>query len=202
MKDQVLDGQLAGGLMVSEGEVATTLDLSRTPVREAFLRLEVEGWLRLYPKRGALVVPVAPNEIDEVLDARALVEGNAAAVVAARPDELADLLPRLDEAIEHQEACRVAGDLPGYSAADADFHQTIADAGANSLLTEFYRGLRERQQRMTADSLRGRAHAAEAVVTEHRTLRALLADGDVEGFRAALVMHLDNTHRHRTGSTR
>ena len=100
VKDRVLTGELEGGQMVSEGEVAAALEVSRTPVREAFLRLEVEGWLRLFPKRGALVVPVAPHEIDEVLDARALVEGHAAADVVHRPDDLARLLTALDEAID------------------------------------------------------------------------------------------------------
>jgi DNA-binding GntR family transcriptional regulator len=57
-KARVLDSTFAGGELLTEGEVAEALRMSRTPVREAFLRLEGEGLLRLYPKRGALVVPV------------------------------------------------------------------------------------------------------------------------------------------------
>ena len=48
--------------------------MSRTPVREAFLRLEAEGLLRLYPKRGALVVPVSPEEVRNVMEARLVLE--------------------------------------------------------------------------------------------------------------------------------
>ena len=55
VKERILDGDLAGGTMVSEGTIADELGMSRTPVREAFLRLQVEGWMRLYPKRGALI---------------------------------------------------------------------------------------------------------------------------------------------------
>lgn len=194
VKDRVLTGELEGGRMVSEGEVAAALEVSRTPVREAFLRLEVEGWLRLFPKRGALVVPVAPHEIDEVLDARALVEGHAAADVVHRPDDLARLLTALDEAIALQQEAHDRGDLPGYTEADAEFHQLVADAGRNSLLAGFYRTLRERQRRMTAESVRGRSAAAGTVLDEHRRLRDLLAAGDVDGFTAALLDHLDNTH--------
>lgn len=195
VKDRVLSGALAGGRMVSEGEVSAELGVSRTPVREAFLRLEVEGWLRLFPKRGALVVPVAPHEIDEVLDARGLLESHAAADVVTRPDELDALLRALDAAIERQTLAHQAEDLPGFARADAGFHQHIADAGQNSLLAGFYASLRERQQRMTADSLRGRRAAATTVIDEHRALRELLAARDVEGFRRALTDHLDNTHR-------
>lgn len=194
VKDRVLTGELGGGQMVSEGEVATALEVSRTPVREAFLRLEVEGWLRLFPRRGALVVPIAPHEIEEVLDARALVEGHAAADVVGRPDDLARLLTDLDDAIDRQQRAHDAHDLPGYTEADAEFHQLVADAGRNSLLAGFYRTLRERQRRMTAESVRGRSAAAGTVLDEHRRLRELLAAGDVDGFAAALHDHLDNTH--------
>lgn len=203
VKDRVLTGGLEGGRMVSEGEVSSTLGVSRTPVREAFLRLEVEGWLRLFPKRGALVLPVAPHEIDEVLDARALLESHAAADVVTRPDDLAALVDALDAVIEAQRTSHEAGDLPGYTEADAEFHRLVAESGRNSLLAGFYRTLRERQQRMTADSLRGRTAAAATVLDEHRALRDLLAAGDVAGFDRALVEHLDHTHRpHSHGGTR
>jgi DNA-binding GntR family transcriptional regulator len=200
VKERVLTGELEGGRMVSEGEIASVLTVSRTPVREAFLRLEVEGWLRLFPKRGALVVPVAPREIDEVLDARAVVETHAVADVVGRPHDLEALVGELDDVIAVQRKTHDDGDLPAFVAADAEFHRLIADAGRNSLFAAFYRGLRERQQRMTAESVRGRSTAAEAVLAEHRVLRDLIAAGDVEGFRAALVTHLDNTHR--TGRSR
>lgn len=195
VKERVLTGDLEGGRMVSEGEIATTLTVSRTPVREAFLRLEVEGWLRLFPKRGALVVPVAPREIDEVLDARALLETHAVADVVGRPQDLAALVGELDDTIAVQQKTHDDADLPAFVAADAEFHGLIADAGRNSLLTGFYRGLRERQQRMTAESVRGRTAAAESVLVEHRALRDLIAAADVDGFRAALIDHLDHTHR-------
>ncbi|MDL5159216.1 GntR family transcriptional regulator [Actinomycetospora termitidis] len=195
VKDRVLTGELEGGRMVNEGEVAAALTVSRTPVREAFLRLEVEGWLRLFPKRGALVVPVAPREIDEVLDARAVLESHAVAAVVDRPDELAALVTALDDAIVVQQGAHDDGDLPGFAAADAEFHRLVADAGRNSLLIGFYRTLRERQQRMTAESIRGRHATAENVLAEHRALRDLVAARDVDGFRTALVEHLDHTHR-------
>ncbi|NMO92900.1 GntR family transcriptional regulator [Actinomycetospora sp. TBRC 11914] len=195
VKDRVLTGELEGGRMVSEGEVSGALGVSRTPVREAFLRLEVEGWLRLFPKRGALVVPVAPHEIDEVLDARALLEGHAAADVVTRPADLAALVDALDAVIGAQRASHDAGDLRGYTEADVEFHRLVADAGRNSLLAGFHRTLRERQQRMTAESVRGRTAAARTVLDEHRALRDLLAAGDAAGFGRALVTHLDNTHR-------
>ena len=83
VKPQVLTGAFPGGELISEGEVAAALGMSRTPVREAFLRLEAEGLLRLYPQRGALVVPVSSEEAHAVIEARLLLEQFAAGKVIA-----------------------------------------------------------------------------------------------------------------------
>ena len=83
VKAQVLTGAFSWGELISEGEVASARGMSRTPVREAFLRLEAEGLLRLYPKRGALV-PVSPEEVRVVTEARLLLEQFAAGKVIRR----------------------------------------------------------------------------------------------------------------------
>src|ERR687894_1362836 len=88
-KQRVLDATYAGGDLLTEGEVADALGISRTPVREAFLRLEGEGLLRLYPKRGALVVPVSAGEVRAVMETRALVERFAFAKAIAGGADLA-----------------------------------------------------------------------------------------------------------------
>ena len=139
VKARILTGELDGH-MLSEGVFATELGVSRTPVREAFLRLQVEGLMRLYPKRGALVVPVGPHESREVLAARRVVE--CASVKEAigdpdLPDTLADLL----------EQQRKAAGTPRFGELDAAFHTALVEAAGNSLLSGFYQGLRDRQIR-------------------------------------------------------
>ena len=81
VKELILTNGIAGGELISEGEIAQRCSVSRTPVREAFLRLEAEGWMRLYPKRGALVVPVGQSEARDVVDARLLLEGHALSLI-------------------------------------------------------------------------------------------------------------------------
>src|SRR4051812_23921876 len=78
VKERLLDGTFPGGALLSENELSQQLGLSRTPVRQAFVQLEAEGLLELYPKRGALVVPVAASEIEDVFEARLLVEEHCA----------------------------------------------------------------------------------------------------------------------------
>src|SRR5262245_5406294 len=84
VKRAILEQIHAGGALLTEVEIATAVGVSRTPVREALLRLQSEGLVTLYPKRGALVLPISAAEIEDVIEARQLVEVHAAARAWAR----------------------------------------------------------------------------------------------------------------------
>ena len=195
VKERILSGELEGGELISEGEIADSLAMSRTPVREAFLRLQTEGWMKLYPKRGAAITPIRPREADEVIEARALVEAHAVAAVADDPARADDLAAALLVIIERQQRAADADDLGGFSVADADFHGTIAAAGGNDLLINFYRGLRDRQRRMTRDSLQRSPDAHSRILDQHRRLVELIKDRDAAGFGTEISQHLDDIHR-------
>lgn len=181
--------------MVSEGSIADRLGMSRTPIREAFLRLQAEGWMRLYPKRGALVVEVHPRELEDILEARVVVESAAVRRFERSEIHLAQLRRDLLEQIALQRSTHAAGDLGAFTAADAAFHWLIVKAGGNALLADFYATLRERQQRMTARSLWRRDDIAATVIAEHERLTDLIAVGDADAFTAALDTHVRGTHR-------
>ena len=179
--------------MISEGEIAGQLALSRTPVREAFLRLEAEGWLRLYPKRGAVVVPIAAGEAEAVIDARLLLEIHAVESLATGEDR-SRLRAVLESSIAQQSAALDDGDLDRYSEHDTAFHCAIVAAGGNALLTGFSVALRERQHRMVARSLWRDVERARGFVSGHRDLAGLIGAGDTRGFGDALRRHLSDAH--------
>src|SRR5919107_270578 len=166
-KQRVLDATYAGGDLLTEGEVADALGISRTPVREAFLRLEGEGLLRLYPKRGALVVPVSVGEVEAVMETRMLVERFALdkVLTAGAAPLLAD---ELTGWIAQQEEYAAAGDTDGFVAVDREFHTTFVTAAANPIVTGLYDSLRDRQQRMIITSLLRDAKRIESILVEHR----------------------------------
>jgi len=200
VKDALLAGRLPAGEMLSEGDVATELGMSRTPVREAFLRLSTEGWLRLFPKRGALVVPVAPGEAEAVVDARLLLESHAVDVVvraAANRDALVAVLRSL---VARQREAVAAGDLEAYAEHDAAFHQAVVAAGGNDLLTGFSVTLRERQRRMVALSVGAAGERAPGFVEGHEALVAAIEAGDAAAFRDRLRAHLHGAHLHGAGA--
>ncbi len=99
IKEAVLDRRYEGGTLLTEGDLADAVGVSRTPVREALLRLEVEGLIKLYPKKGALVLAVSAQEIKDVVETRLLVEEFAARrAVPATPQ----LVARLEQLLEEQ----------------------------------------------------------------------------------------------------
>ena len=203
VKELILSGALPGGELISEGEIASRMGSSRTPVREAFLRLEAEGWMRLYPKRGALVVPIADGEAEHVVDARLLVEVHAVEAVASNPRVRDALVAALRENLVRQrELVATGGDAPQFSALDADFHRTLVRAGGNPLLETFYDGLRERQRRMTASSLARDPEQITKIVEDHSRLTDLIAAGDAAGFAAAVRRHMREVHALGEGSRR
>jgi DNA-binding GntR family transcriptional regulator len=189
-KQRVLDASYAGGELLTEGEVADALGMSRTPVREAFLRLEGEGLLRLYPKRGALVVPVSAAEVEAVMETRALVERFAVGKALAREADVSDAMR---DAIARQEACAEAGDLDGFVAADREFHTVLVAAAGNDIVLSLYDSLRDRQQRMGVEALRREPRRIDEILDQHRGLVAAIDAGDVDATLDLLDVHLRGT---------
>ncbi|MEV0030552.1 GntR family transcriptional regulator [Nocardia sp. NPDC050793] len=193
VKERILTGALPGGELISEGEIAAALGTSRTPVREAFLRLETEGWMRLYPKRGALVVPIPPDEAEHVAHARYVVETAAVrALVAADPDAVAT---PLRASLDRQRTLAATEDLDAFAIEDTDFHRTYVVAAGNPLLSGFYDSLRERQRRMNSVALRRGPLDIDRIIDQHAGLAELITGGDVVGFAAALIEHLAGVHQ-------
>jgi DNA-binding GntR family transcriptional regulator len=186
-KQRVLDLRFPGGSMLSEGEVANALELSRTPVREAFVQLESEGLLRLYPKRGALVVPVSWAEVLGVVEGRSLIEQFAVEKVIERSIDIAD---ELAAAITAQEELAARRDAEGFVEADREFHRIIIVAMGNPVLVGFYDSLRDRQRRMIALSLSRDPNRTRDVIAQHRELANALAARDAAAAHDVLERHL------------
>src|SRR3954469_7809986 len=186
-KQRVLDSRFPGGSMLSEGEVASALELSRTPVREAFVQLESEGLLRLYPKRGALVVPVSSAEVLGVIEGRSLIEQFAVERVIERSVDIAD---ELAASIAAQEELAARRDAEGFVDADREFHRIIIVATSNPVLLGFYDTLRDRQRRMIALSLSRDPDRTRDVISQHRELALAIAARDAAAAHDVLERHL------------
>jgi DNA-binding GntR family transcriptional regulator len=194
VKKRVLHGGYAGGALISEGEVAEALRMSRTPVREAFLRLETEGLLRLYPQRGALVVPVSPDEVRAVLEARLVLEQfSAEKVIENGPDAAEVIAHRLRNHMTTQRDKGEQGRFDEFLEEDRLFHTELVQAAGNELFTGLYVSLRDRQVRMIAESTMRDPDRRGAILAEHAEIAAAISAGDLDRARAAVRGHIAGT---------
>ncbi|MBM0228848.1 MULTISPECIES: GntR family transcriptional regulator [Micromonospora] len=188
LKRAILEQVYPGGSLISEGEIAEAAGVSRTPVREALLRLEAEGLVALYPKRGALIRPVSAREIADVIEARRLVELHAAERVWPRRAELKGDLARW---LTEMRQAHAAGDVTALMAADRAFHATVVEAAGNEILAELYHRLRDRQLRMGEASFRLSPGWADVVLAEHAGQLAALDGDDLRAWLDAVGAHVD-----------
>jgi DNA-binding GntR family transcriptional regulator len=185
IKETILDRTYPGGTLLTEGELADRVGVSRTPVREALLRLEGDGLVRLYPKKGALVLPVSAAEIADVLETRELVEAHTAMKVA----DAEGLLPELGDRLAEMRAARTAVDTVAFMAADRAFHRAVVAAAGNAVLTGLYDSLRDRQLRMGVEYMRSGAERMDRAIAEHEAIAGALASGDRERIRRSVHRH-------------
>jgi DNA-binding GntR family transcriptional regulator len=187
LKRAILERIHTEGALLSEAEIAATVGVSRTPVREALLRLESEGLVALYPKRGVLVRPVSAEEIEDVIDARRLVEVHAAQRAWARREQL---VAELDPLLAAMRAARDDADVPGLMAADRAFHEAVVAGGGNAILAELYQRLRDRQMRIGITAMRLEPERMDHAVADHAELVDALRGGDPARWAELVERHI------------
>jgi DNA-binding GntR family transcriptional regulator len=187
LRDAIIRGELAPSERVTEEVVASRANVSRTPVREALHRLEIDGLIRTSP-RGTTVVEFTAEELAQACVVRDHLEGLAARLAASQRTDL-DLV-MLDELTTEFEAA-IGGDVARIIDLNHDFHDVVWDAARNSFLKrqlELVRSLIERRDSTTL----GTEDRQRAALAEHRAIVAALRVSDVD---AAEVAALEHFHR-------
>jgi DNA-binding GntR family transcriptional regulator len=173
---------------LTEAEVSEATGTSRTPVREALLRLEAEGFLKIMPKKGAFVPPISDAEVAAVMQARELVEDWSVRRSVPSSESLVTELERL---IHEQEG--LLDDPVGFIDCDRAFHRAIVRTAGNPVLVGFYETLRERQVRMGLRAIAGAEDRVRVVLAEHAAIVAGIRSGDPIQAAAAVTAHLSGT---------
>jgi DNA-binding GntR family transcriptional regulator len=183
----ILNAVYPAGEVVTLASLAAEIGLGRSAVREALLRLEAEGLVRMVPGRGAVVASFSPQEVEDVLEARILVENYTAAKSFENREKF---LPDLVCVHEEMKRRRREQDTAGFTAADRRFHEIIVDGAQNVVLSEMYRSLRERQTLFTSAMVRGRSDRMEAAIAEHERSLERLERDDEDAFIEVVNSHL------------
>lgn len=188
LRAAILSGELAPGTSLREIEIATRVGVSRTPVREALRRLQLEG-LATKLRNGSLAVSeITVQIIKEAFAMRELLEGYAASEAArvATPDDVTNIQAIIDEA---QQAV-TEGASEQLPLLNDRFHGYIEDLARNSLLKKATHLLREQTVVYHAFAL-GKPAQQQAFVDDHKAILAALAARDPEQARAVAVHHLE-----------
>ena len=189
VKQGVLDRRYEGGTLLTEGELADAVGVSRTPVREALLKLEVEGLIKLYPKKGALVLAVSAQEIADVVETRLLVEEFAArkAVPAS-----AALIARLGRAARTAEAAG-RGRRPGRRRRHRPVPSTPRSCATAATRSSpgSTTSSRDRQLRMGVAVMDAHPDRIAKNVTEHGEMLEALRAGDADAAAELVRRHVE-----------
>ncbi len=132
----IIDGRLGFGEQVSEIGLANTFGISKTPVREALLRLKLEGLVDIHPQRGSFVFSLSGQQVHELMQFRELIE--SAALGEAIREDRAMLSRLLEDNLAAMARCEAEGRMDLIPGLDSDFHDSILKACSNPYLRAAY----------------------------------------------------------------
>ena len=190
MRAKILDNEWAPGHRALEQELALELGVSRTPVREALIRLAQEGLVEVVPRHGMRVLPVSAADMNEIYQLLGSLEATAAEMVAQRKPAARDIAP-LETASRAMDAALKAGDLDAWAQADERFHRYLVELCGNRLLAATVYNFWDRAHRARMFTLRLRPKPVKST-REHIAMLDRIRAGDAAG-----VVDVNRAHRER-----
>lgn len=192
IREAILDGRLKPGERVMEIQLAEKLGVSRTPVREAIRKLELEGLLIMEPRKGAYVADVSLKDVVDVLEVRSSLEGLAASLAATRASE--EEIQLLREKSTQFKECIEKSDVQGMINKDTEFHEIILQAAKNKKLTSIIESLREQVQRFRITYFT-EYNMTTYLVKEHENVLDAIESRDSEKANEYAQKHIENIEK-------
>lgn len=199
IKQDILQGKIAAGTPLSDGQLARRMRISRTPVREALHLLQQEGLVEIIPGRGTFVKEISLEEVLEILQIRVVLEPLAVKLATNRINE--EILIEMEKECDRFEATLAEGKTPeDIETFGAKLHDTILNACGNKTLTHLLNTLRERIQRakifashyIHVNPTGDYTETFYKGLQEHRAILKALRVRDGEQAASLMEAHLDN----------
>ncbi|MBM3549149.1 MAG: GntR family transcriptional regulator [Alphaproteobacteria bacterium] len=204
LRERILSLSLAPGADLEESALVEALGLSRTPVREAIIRLASEGLVTLTPNRGARVASISLDEVRGFFEALDLCQRAVTRLAAARRRE--GDLARIREVGKVFESAARKRDADAMAKTNFDFHMAVADAGGNPWLARFFGELLNQGMRLSRLALvydppmgRSRGQHGQDIVEEHREMMEAVIAGDAAAAEDIASRHTDLFRRRVMG---
>ena len=192
LRQAILTGELKPGERLMEIHLANRLGVSRTPIREAIRKLELEGLVIMIPRRGAEVAQITEKSMNDVLEVRRSLDALCAELACDRisPEELEEL--RL--ASQKFEEMVKTKDLKKIVQADVALHNIIVQATRNQRLVQLINNLSEQMYRYRFEYLKDYSQH-EKLVEEHKIIYESIVAKDKESAGKAAKVHIDNQEK-------
>lgn len=189
LRQAILKGELKPGERLMEIQLAQRLGVSRTPIREAIRKLELEGLVVMIPRKGAEVAKITEKSMQDVLEVRRALEGLAIQLACGRitKEEIGDLEVKGKKFVEAVQT----GDLVLMAEADEAFHTVIYHATQNDRLIYILNNLREQMYRYRVEYIKD-TNIHPIILKEHEEIIKTVKKHDEEGAFRAMRTHIDN----------
>lgn len=192
LRQAILTGELKPGERLMEIHLANRLGVSRTPIREAIRKLELEGLVTMIPRRGAEVAQITEKSMKDVLEVRRTLDALSAELACERisPEEeeaLKKACQNFEEAVKTKDAKIIAK-------ADVAVHDIIAAATGNQRLIQLINNLAEQMYRYRFEYIKD-ASQHERIIQEHRVIYESITKKDKEAASNMAKTHIDNQEK-------
>ncbi|MET1416006.1 GntR family transcriptional regulator [Roseibium sp. HPY-6] len=187
LRAQIISGERDMGDALSETKIAKELGVSRTPVREAFARLELEGLVYTEPQRGTFVFTLNRCSLIDICDVRVCLE--TAALRKAAERDPAGLAATLKDIAKKMTRARKKGDDREYLSLDTDFHQGFFDHAKNTFLNDAYQTIAAKMACLR-NKLGNHPDHMQKSYAEHLQLVDLISESRLEEAVDVLIKHI------------
>lgn len=192
LRKAILTGQLKPGERLMEVHLASRLGVSRTPIREAIRKLELEGLVIMIPRRGAEVARITEKSLKDVLEVRRALDALSVELACDRITQ--EDISRLLEACRAFERAVREGDASVIASEDVALHDIIVEATGNVRLQQLVNNLSEQMYRFRFVYIKEESQH-DNLIAEHREIYESIVSRDKERAAAAARLHIDNQER-------
>ena len=189
LRQAILRGELKPGERLMEIHLAQKLGVSRTPVREAIRKLELEGLVLMIPRKGAVVAEITISDLEDVLEVRMALE--ELAVKHACRQITPEQLSQLHILAEEFRQTLYGDDVGACAQADMKFHEAIYAATGNGRLVQILNNLREQMYRYRMEYMKDK-RMYKLLIDEHDAIRKAIKKKDKEKAGQVMRTHIIN----------
>lgn len=197
LRRAILTGNIRPGERLMEVQLSQMLGVSRTPIREAIRKLELEGLVETLPRRGAQVAKISEKSLKDVLEVRRALDVLIAELACIRISE-EQLIDLQNAQTQFEMAVKQASDKDIDTAeiakADVEFHNIIMEATGNERLISLVNNLAEQMYRYRFVYLKDQ-NIHEKLILEHKDIYEAIRNRDVERAKNAAAIHIDNQEK-------